>query len=295
MRLSDLGTDPRTRIAALLRAGLLAGVGLAIVPLPAAAASANGDAGQTTEVRFAATTTSGSVSVPAADDATPSPSPTPDPSPTPTPTPDPSPTPTPSPTPSPSPTPIVLKVFIYQSSGVARQYKKNWCVAAVVQTMQNLVKGTANTTLAWQKSAYSLIHKHNRYTYKTHGNDVQGWAYAMKAYTGQPYTARSFVHKNDAIAAIAEALDRTGHPVGITVEHGRHAWIVLGYRASVAADDATKKTLLGFYVSGPLGPGSSDPWKYEYFSMARFRAHFGYYHEWQRKVIWEHQYVVVTD
>ena len=41
-------------------------------------------------------------------------------------------------------------------------------------------------------------------------------------------------------------------------------------RSVVELDDPTKRTILGVYVFGPLGPGSSDPWPYQYFNLATF-------------------------
>ncbi len=95
---------------------------------------------------------------------------------------------------------------------------------------------------------------------------------------------------------MVEAIDRTRHPVGITVQHGTHAWVVLGYKARVQIDDPTKRTILGLYVFGPLGPGSSDPWPYRYVTPRDLRARsYTAYHEWQRRVVWEGRYVIVAD
>jgi hypothetical protein len=203
--------------------------------------------------------------------------------------------PTPEPTPTPPPAPGIQRVFIYRSPAVVRQYTNVWCVPAAVQTMWNLIDGTSNARYARQKTLYGQIRRHNRYRYRTKGNDIQGWAWALRYYTDQPYRARAFVSKNAALRAIAEAIDRTGHPVGITVHHGTHAWVVLGYRAKPSATNPSQRTILGYYVSGPLGPGSRDPWRYRYMTMGAFRKVFGRYHERTRKVIWEDKYVLVTD
>ena len=189
----------------------------------------------------------------------------------------------------------MITTFYYRSPAITRQYRNYWCVPAAVQTMWNLVMGTSNVTFARQQNLYALIRHHNRYHYRTRGNDVQGWAWALRHYTNEPYWARSYSVKNDALRAIVAALDRTGHPVGVAVRHGTHAWIVLGYKARPLATDPSKKTILGFYVSGPLGPGSSDPWKYSYISLSTFRKVYTRYHEATRHVIWEQKYVLVSD
>jgi hypothetical protein len=68
---------------------------------------------------------------------------------------------------------------------------------------------------------------------------------------------------------------------------------VLGYRTSHDAADPTDQTILGFYVSGPLG-SSSDKWPYRYLTADEFRRYFTRYHEWQRSVIWEGKWVVIA-
>jgi hypothetical protein len=259
------------RLTALFRAGLLALAIVAILPLPAAAA-ADPDRSPASVA-------------PADEEPTPSPDPTPEPTPTPDPT----------PSPTPVPTPGIRSVLNFQSDTVVRQYGRAWCVPAVTQTMWNLIHGTSNTSYARQRALYSGIRAHNRYRYGTLGNDFQGWAWALRRYTGEDYQVRTYASKDRAIAGIVAAIDRTGHPVGITINHGRHAWIVLGYKSQADAADPAKRKILGFYVSGPLGARSTDPWKYRYLTMSAFRKKYGYYHEWQRKVVWEGKYVFVSD
>jgi hypothetical protein len=204
------------------------------------------------------------------------------------------PEPTAEPTPEPTPAPAPYAINLYRSSTVVRQYKNTWCVPAATQSMWNLIGGTSNMSYSRQKALYKQTRKHNRYKYKTAGNDIQGWAWALRTYTGQPYQWAAYTSKTTAIKAIAKAIDRTGHPVGITVHHGSHAWIVLGYK-STQDPDTGKKTIRGFYVHGPLGPRSRDPWKYRYMTIAAFRKVYGFYHEATRKVIWERKYVLVAD
>jgi len=309
MRHADTAQDRRDRLTALLRAGLLAGVALVVVPFPAFAADdTTGQPG--TEAVPTATADPSAGSDPSAapgptadpapaNDPAPAADPTPSPDPTappdPTPSPDPNPTPSPDPTPTPPPTPGIRSTLIYRSAAITRQYRSYWCVPAATQTMWNLVVGRNDIRWARQKSLYSIIRQHNRYRYRTLGNDVQGWAWALRHYTKAPYWARMYTTKTQAVAAIVGAIDRTGHPVGVTIRHGTHAWIVLGYKARPLASDPSQQTILGFYVSGPLGPGSSDPWKYRYVSLASFNKVYTKYHESTRHVIWEGKYVIVSE
>jgi hypothetical protein len=232
--------------------------------------------------------------------ATPTPEPTPEPTPQPTaaptatPTVAPTATPTSAPTATPTLRPVIEKQFIYRRSAMVKQYTSYWCVPAATQTMINLIRGRSDRTYSTQKRYYRGIRAHNRYTYRTRGNDPQGWAWGLRYYSGRTtsYYARSFTHKGKAIAAIADSIARTKEPVGVPVRRGTHAWVVLGFRASI--DPATsQRTVLGFYVSGPLG-SPKDPWTYEYMSVTSFRKVFSLYHEWQRRVIWEDTWVIIS-
>lgn len=187
------------------------------------------------------------------------------------------------------------RVLIYRESAMVKQYTNYWCVPATTQSMLNLILGTSDRSYATQKAYYEGTRKNNRYTYATKGNDPQGWAWALRSYSGNQttYQARSFTNKTASLAAIVESIDRTGAPVGVPVHHGTHAWIVLGYRAEPDPNDASKRIILGFYVSGPLG-SPTDPWPYAYLTNAQFREHFTRYHEWQRDVIWEDTWVIVS-
>ena len=101
----------------------------------------------------------------------------------------------------------------------------------------------------------------------------------------------SFTNKQQALDAIVDVDRAYKDPVGVTVKNGTHAWVVLGYRTSHDPIEPTKKTILGFYVSGPLG-SAADKWPYRYLTVSQFKSYFTRYHEWQRKVIWEGKWVV---
>jgi len=228
----------------------------------------------------------------------PTPDPTPAPAAAPTPSLDPSPDPTPSPTATPTPTPsrptyTLASMNLYRSSAMVRQYTNYWCVPATVQSIANIVLKTSNRTYSRQGYIYKLTRLHNRYRYATKGNDPQGWAWSLRYFTyGRPYYARAYTNKDLAIRSIADSIARTRQPVGVTVRNGTHAWVVLGYKQTIDNDEPSKKTLLGLYVSGPLGT-TADRWPYRYLTVAQFKEVFTRYHEWQRSVIWEGKWVVV--
>jgi hypothetical protein len=249
-------------------------------------------------------------------DPTPAPTPAPTPDPTPPPTGEPAPTAAPAPTnqpadrtpepddtpaptaaPTPTPTPpsgtVLQSRNLYRSSAMVRQYTNYYCVPATVQSMANLVLGTSNRTYSRQAYIYKLTRLHNRYRYATRGNDPQGWGWSLRYFTkGRPYYPHAYTNKDAAIRSIADSIARTRHPVGVTVYSGTHAWVVLGYKQTYDRSEPSKKTLLGLYVSGPLGT-TRDRWPWKYLTVDQFRQVFTRYHEWQRSVIWEGKWVVL--
>ena len=278
---------------------LAAGLGLSMLgAMPWAVAAADESPAPTPVVTPAPTPSPDPTAAPPETQATPPPATeTSPPDPTSTPPPDPTPPPAPTPTPdaTPRPTPVITSVNLYRAGAMVRQYTSYWCVPAATQSMLNLALHTSNRRFLTQKYFYARIREHNRYRYATRGNDPQGWAWGLRRFSGgrTMYTAKIYADRQQAINAIAESIARTGDPVGITIRRGTHAWVVLGYRTSHDPIEPTKKTVLGFYVSGPLGT-RADKWPYAYLTVAQFNTYFTRYHEWQRKVIWEGKWVIVA-
>ena len=138
---------------------------------------------------------------------------------------------------------------------MVRQYTNYWCVPATVQSMVNLVRRTSNRTYARQSYIYRLTRMHNRYRYATRGNDPQGWAWSLRYFThGRPYYRRAYTDKTTAINSIAASIARTRHPVGVTVNAGTHAWVVLGYRRRSTGPSPRRRPCSGSTSAGRSGP-----------------------------------------
>ncbi len=191
---------------------------------------------------------------------------------------------------------VTESINLYRSSAMVRQYTNYWCVPATTQSMVNLVRGTSNRSYATQQFMYKKTRLNNAYAYASLGNDPKGWAWALNYFSrGEAsYEAHAYSSRTAAIQEIADSLMRTRHPVGVTVRRGTHAWVVLGFKGDVLPGDPSSRRVFGFYVSGPLG-SPTDPWAVKYISLDAFNAAFTRYHEWQRSVIWEDKYVVLSD
>jgi hypothetical protein len=192
------------------------------------------------------------------------------------------------------PTIQTIDVNLYRPSSVAYQYTRYWCVPTNAQTMLNIIYGRTDRTRDTQARYQWHVHRLNRYTYATKGNDVAGWARFLDLWVAGDwhYRDRWYDTRTQAVAAIVESIDRTGHPVGIVVDRGTHAWTVLGYRATQVRGSSAR-TIEGLYVSGSLR--NSDPRPYRYMSLSSFALRYTRYHEWQRAVVWEGKFVIVSE
>jgi hypothetical protein len=189
----------------------------------------------------------------------------------------------------------IRNVDLSRDAAAVLQYRSYWCVPAAIQTMLNLLDGRTDLSYATQSRLYAEARRSNLYSYPTLGNDVRGWARVLTAHQprGLGYADMSFKAQATAYAAIVDAMDRTKRPVGIVVDRGTHAWTVVGFRVRETSGVPGSRTILGFYVVGPLG-SPKDPWPKRYYTVDQLSTRFTRYHEWQRAVIWEGRYVIVA-
>ncbi len=187
-----------------------------------------------------------------------------------------------------------IDVNLFRPASVAYQYTNYWCVPANAQTMLNIIGRTTDRSRYSQARYAWHVNRLNRYAYATRGNDVAGWARFLDLWVAGDwhYRDRSYDSRTEAVEAIVESIDRTGHPVGVVIDRASHAWTVLGYRATqVRGSDS--RTIEGVYVSGSLL--KRDPRPYRYMTLSQFALRFTRYHESQRAVVWEGKFVIVSE
>jgi len=144
-------------------------------------------------------------------------------------------------------------VDLYRSGVFTTQKTWLWCTAADAQIMRNIADGRRDHTKASQQRYFDYMRRHNRYDIPVKdGVDPAGWTAGLRHYVDGRYrlvASRSF---DAALRSAVTNLRRTNLPVGITVAHGNHAWIITGFSAT--ADPATTKkfTVTSVRVVGPL-------------------------------------------
>ncbi len=192
---------------------------------------------------------------------------------------------------------------IYRSEAFSTQQTFTWCTAASTQMMLNLVLGQHDHSRAGQQRIISYEKRHDRYPDGVaHGSDPQGWAAALNHFGAGSYSWVKSSTRAGALKKAAQQMRLTHKPVGLLVEAGNHAWVMVGFTATAdpAFTDAFRVT--GVYIMGPLYPiqvnakGYFDPRPNHYYATTKLAPAFTRYRDnlgpkWS---IWEGSWVTIN-
>ena len=169
------------------------------------------------------------------------------------------------------PTPVLQSRNLYRYSAMVRQYTSYWCVPATVQSMANLVLGTSNRSYSRQGYIYKLTRQHNRYRYATRGNDPQGWGWSLRYFTYGRAVLPAGVYEQGHRRSTRSGCRSPGRVSrSACPSAGRTPGSCSATSSRTSRIEPSKKTLLGLYVSGPLG-STADRWPYKYLTVAQFQ------------------------
>jgi hypothetical protein len=144
-------------------------------------------------------------------------------------------------------------VDLYRPGVFTTQRTWLWCTAADIQITRNIVFRRTDHTTASQRASFSWMRAHNKYTLPlSAGVDAQGWAAGFAHYVDARYRLSVQTSFSAALRSAVINLRTTNLPVGITVDHGNHAWLITGFTAT--ADPAATRTftITSVRVVGPL-------------------------------------------
>lgn len=187
-------------------------------------------------------------------------------------------------------------VDLYRAGVFTTQPDYITCVPTSVQIMLNVIRGQHDHRISQIRSLYQEGRGLNAHRYPIPGLDPQAWAALLERHGGGAYADRMYRTFAAALTAAAVAIRRTGRPVGLLVDHGRHAWVMTGFRAT--ADPAVDRSarITAVRVSGPLYPmqqrGGYDLPPDTQLSSSRFAAFLTRYQE-IFPVRWTGSYVIV--
>jgi len=144
-------------------------------------------------------------------------------------------------------------IDLYRSGVYTVQKTWLWCTAADVQIIRNIVDHQADHSKSSQQRYFDYMRAHDRYAIPiSDGVDPAGWTAGLSHFVDGRYRLIASGSFDAALRSAVTNLRRSNLPVGITVMHGNHAWILAGFTAT--ADPATTShfTVTSVRVVGPL-------------------------------------------
>ena len=136
------------------------------------------------------------------------------------------------------------------------------CVGASMQMMLNMIQPGADRSAATQRRLQVLAREWSGATpdgFERQGASVVGWTAGLNLLGAGPYELVGTDTLDAAMLLAARAIRLTGKPVGLLMWHGRHAWVMSGFRATAdpLAPDARVTAAI---VEDPLYPFGSSVW-----------------------------------
>jgi hypothetical protein len=144
-------------------------------------------------------------------------------------------------------------VDLYRPGVFTTQQTWLWCTAADIQIARNIVFHRSDHTAAGQRAYFDWMRARNRYRLPlSAGVDAAGWTAGFQHFVDRRYRLFASTSFGAALNAAVTNLRLTGLPVGITVEHGNHAWLITGFTATADPARTTAFTVTSVRVVGPL-------------------------------------------
>ena len=190
-------------------------------------------------------------------------------------------------------------VDLYRTGTFSTQKTWLWCTAADVQIIRNIVGHHTDHTRASQQRYFDFMRSHDRYRIPiSDGVDPAGWAAGLAHYVDARYRLIWSATFASALRSAVTSLHRTGLPVGITVSHGDHAWILTGFTATADPAATTSFTVTSVRVVGPLWGLQDRTFGYDMrpdrkMTPSQLRSFFTPWHYARVRMAWEGRWVSV--
>ena len=136
------------------------------------------------------------------------------------------------------------------------------CVGASMQMMLNMIRPGADRSAATQRRLQALARDWSPPApdgFERHGASVVGWMTGLNRLGVGPYVLVGTDTLDEALLAAARAIRLTGKPVGLLMWHGRHAWVMSGFRATTDPLSPEARVTAAI-VEDPLYPYGSGTW-----------------------------------
>jgi hypothetical protein len=157
--------------------------------------------------------------------------------------------------------PRAYALNLYQEGDFVPQYTFDWCVAASIQIMHNLIDDKGAGTWAdrvHQGELWEMARARSSNSFN--GANPLGWAKVLTEVGMGPYTVVSIADYKEALRTAARAIADTGRPVGLVMWRGRHVWVMSGFASLGDPDQFPKFSVTGIRVQDPLYPYGDQQW-----------------------------------
>ena len=189
-------------------------------------------------------------------------------------------------------------IDLYRAGVFTTQKTWLWCTAADIQITRNIVFHRTDHTAASQRTSFSWMRAHNRYALPlSAGVDAQGWAAGFAHYVDSRYRLHVQTSFSAALRSAVISLRRTNLPVGITVEHGNHAWLITGFTATADPAATSSFTVTSVRVVGPLW-GLQSIHGYDMrpdtkLTPAQLAHYFTPWWYAPKRMVWDHRFISI--
>jgi hypothetical protein len=137
------------------------------------------------------------------------------------------------------------------------------CVGASMQMMFNIIEPgadrTASTQLRLQQLARRLSPPRPDGS-ERQGASIIGWTAGLNRLGAGPYRLDGARRLQTSLRHAAKAMRETRRPVGLLMWQGRHAWVLVGFRATADPARSDDFRVTHAIVMDPLYPHGSSVW-----------------------------------
>jgi hypothetical protein len=190
-------------------------------------------------------------------------------------------------------------IDLYRTGTFTTQQTWLWCTAADTQIIRNIADHATDHSRAGQQRYFDYMRAHDRYAIPvSDGVDPGGWAAGLRHFVDARYRLVASSSFDSALRSAVTNLRRTGLPVGITVSHGNHAWILTGFSATADPATTTHFTITSVRVVGPLWGLQSRTYGYDMrpdtrLTPSQLKGFFTPWHYARIKMAWEARWVSI--
>ena len=188
---------------------------------------------------------------------------------------------------------------LYRSGVFTTQKSWLWCTPASIQIVRNIVRHEADHSAASQSRYFDYMRAHDRYRIPVRdGTDPAGWTAGFRRYVDSRYRLVASTSFDSALRSAVTNLRKTNLPVGITVVHGNHAWVLTGFTATADPAVTTRFAVTSVRVVGPLWGLQSTSYGLDMrpdtkLTPRQLRGFFTPWHYTSVPMAWENRWVSV--